>query len=570
MPRHVAGSDQRRDRGEKKLRHAPPRGFAGDDDAGGGAQFFTQRSERGSGKLVEDEVADNHGIRGVIGKGLKIGRMPRARRGPGGGARTKIEAVRRETAPVQEEAEFARTRAEFQHALAGPRERRQHAREPAETAEHAIGQVQVAAVVQRGGMIGGEIVEEFGLEHAAHGAAKVDSRARSVERNGREVAAGMATLPRMKTFPTREWAVRAALVLAGAAVGWLGKGAGDSGTATPRQAALALDPQGEAAAPEAKLSSADTAPGGTARDALAARFGTAMLQSSPFKRQADFVHALETLKPEDADGLIALFDRLDRQGLHFPAEWQAFYQQWGAVDPERALAHALKEPDTDWAPGAMKDALRGWAARDPAAAGAWLRAHESAENFEPAFLGYVEGYADKDLAAATRMAMESVPPGNATFWKVGETLAEAAVRQGQLHGMEAWYDALPDQGDGTLKRAAFGHVWWRERHAGDQQAMDWLAGQAANPWRGDQQYGEMADLVAQRDPTAALGWLEKLPPSPNDGKWPGLGRVLRRWQQADPQGLQTWLQDPQADAFRDAARASYQQMMTPKARPAAQ
>ena len=357
--------------------------------------------------------------------------------------------------------------------------------------------------------------------------------------------------------------MRAALVLAGAVAGWRGKGAGDSGAATPRQAALALDPRAEAATPETAVRHADGTSGDTARDALAARFGTAMLQSSPFKRQADFVHALETLRPEDADGLIALFDRLDRQGLQFPAEWEAFYERWSAVDPERALAHPRAQ-------GMINVALRGWAARDPAAAGAWLRAHESAENFEPAFLGYVEGYAGKDLAAATRMAMESVPAGNATFWKVGEALAEAAVRQGQLHGMEAWYDALPDQGDGTLKRAAFGHVWWRELHAGDQQGMDWLSQQAANPWRGDQQYGEMADRVAQRDPAAALGWLEKLPPSPNDGKWPGLGRVLRRWGQSDPQGLQTWLQDSQASAFRDAARATYQEIVTPKARPAAQ
>ncbi len=330
-----------------------------------------------------------------------------------------------------------------------------------------------------------------------------------------------------------------------------------------------LDSRADAAASAAHAEGAAAPAGAAVRDALAARFGTAMLQSSPFQRQADFVHALETLRPEDADGLIQLFDRLDRQGMHFPNEWQAFYQRWGAVDPERALAHAMSAPESNWAPGAMKDALRGWAARDPAAAGAWLRTHETAENFESAFLGYVQGYADKDLSAATRMAMESVPAGNATYSKIGESLAEAAVRQGQLRGMEAWYDALPDQGDGTLKRAAFGHVWWRERHAGDQQAMDWLAQQAANPWRGDQQYGEMAVAVAQRDPAAALGWMEKLPPSPTDGTWPGLTRVLQRWQQAEPQGVQTWLQNPQPSDFREAARVIYQGLVAPKATPAA-
>ena len=363
----------------------------------------------------------------------------------------------------------------------------------------------------------------------------------------------------MKTSPIREWIVRGTLVLAGAAVGWLGKGADGSGPTVP---APAVDLRTEAARLKAAPRRADRAAEDTARDSVATRFGPALLQSSPFKRQADFVQALDTLQPEDVDGLRQLFGQLAHQGMHFSNEWQAFYERWGAIDPERALAHALSEPETKWAPGAMQDALRGWAARDPAAARAWLGAHESAANFESAFLGCVEGYAGKDLSAATRMAMESVPAGNETYAKIGEALAEAAVRQGQLSGLEAWYDALPDQGDGTLKRAAFAHVWWREEHASEQRAVDWLTQQAANPWRSDQQYGEMADTVAQRDPAAALAWMEKLPPSPKDGTWPGMTRVLRRWQQADPQAVQTWLQNPQPSAFRDYARATYEGIFT--------
>ena len=238
----------------------------------------------------------------------------------------------------------------------------------------------------------------------------------------------------MKTSPQRERAVRAALVLAGVGAGWLGKSADGPKPAAPPPAAPVLASRADAAASAAHAEGAAAPAGDAARDALAARFGTAMLQSSPFQRQADFVRALETLRPEDADGLIQLFDRLDRQGMHFPNEWQAFYQRWGAVDPERALAHALAAPESKWAPGAMKDALRGWAARDPA---------------------------------------------------------------------------------------------------------------------------------------AALGWMEKLPPSPTDGTWPGLTRVLQRWQQADPQALQTWLQNPQSGGFRDSARAIYQSFNEKKPAPPA-
>lgn len=364
----------------------------------------------------------------------------------------------------------------------------------------------------------------------------------------------------MKSTAFREWIIRAGFVI-------LGAFAGSLGTSFLRESAENREPvrattvskAGSAQAGGSPRDSDDSTghdPAG-AQDAIASRFGVAMLQSSPTKRLGDFLDTLKTMEPQDAENVRQLFARLDRQGMHFSSEWQAFYQRWGEVDPERAISHALTDPESNWAPGAMKDALRGWALRDPAAAAAWLRANEENPLFENAFIGYVQGHADRDLSAATRTAMESVPAGHSSLSKIGETLAEAAVRQGQLRGMEAWYDALPDQGDATLKRAAFRHVWWREQHAGDQQAMDWLAAQADKPWRDDQQYRATADTIARRDPAAAASWMEKLPPSPTDGTWPGLDRVVQRWMQTDPQSLETWMQSASPSAFRTAAQASY-------------
>ncbi|MDB6174473.1 MAG: hypothetical protein JWL59_3784 [Chthoniobacteraceae bacterium] len=362
---------------------------------------------------------------------------------------------------------------------------------------------------------------------------------------------------------SKEWITRAGLLFTGIFAGWFAKTGTVSQSGNLPHPAKTTVVRAEAAIAQADKDRPIPAASSAKANTIKTRFGLAMLQGSPFRRQADFLKELENLTPEDADGVRKLFGEFDRQGMEFPYEWSAFYQRWGQVDPARAIEHALADPGVGWAPGAMKDAFNGWASRDPAAAAAWLQAHPESPNFDSAFLGYVAGFAGQDLQGATRMALESVPSNHHAIGKVAESLAEAAVRQGQLRGMESWYDGLPDHGDGALKRAAFGHVYWREKHAGQEVASEWLASQASNPWRGDQQYGEMAEWLANRDPDKALGWMANLPPSPTDGTWPGMGRVLRRWRETNPQAADAWIQTRQPGTFGDYARATYEKLLKP-------
>jgi hypothetical protein len=286
-----------------------------------------------------------------------------------------------------------------------------------------------------------------------------------------------------------------------------------------------------------------------------------MLDRSPYRRKARFFEALETMQAADAKQILELFGRLDRGGMIFGDEWIAFTTRWGEVDGASALAHAMDHASEGWATNAARRMMEGWAAKDPKAAEAWLNANEKSPLFDSAFIGFTKGLAEQDLDAATRLAQLSVPIGHEAQAGVGEALAEAAVRQGQLSGLASWYDRLPDKGAaGDLKRAAFGHVWWRFAHAGNEQAMAWLESQADKPWRSDHHYGEMVERLASQDPNRALDWLAKLPPSPNDGTWPGTGRAIREWFGRDPSAAEKWVRNAPGP-FGDYARLQWQRLV---------
>lgn len=165
---HVVGPEERGEGGEEDLEDAAARGFAGDDEAGAGAEFGPKGGEFDFRKLVEDEVADDDGIVGVVGKREQISLQPSTGGGPVRRAGPAVEAVEGDGALMEGAAEFAGAGAEFEDGLGGAKEERERAEKPAEVTHRAVGETQVAAVVQRGGVVGGERVEELGLQRAEH------------------------------------------------------------------------------------------------------------------------------------------------------------------------------------------------------------------------------------------------------------------------------------------------------------------------------------------------------------------------------------------------------------------
>lgn len=360
----------------------------------------------------------------------------------------------------------------------------------------------------------------------------------------------------------REWVTRSAILAIGILLGWMLSSsespqtieAGPDAAATqqiPKQIALNLadsDPStnGQTESPEAQA----------IYDRVARRFGPAMLERNEKKRLRAFETALQSLKTEEVDSLIRLFKHLDSQGLNFPHEWDAVWSKWGEVDGEAAakrLQLLTKEP---WAAHEFQQAFEGWTSKNPSAATAWLTANEEDPHYESAYLGFVRGIAEADLAAGTLQVTQGMPATHPMASKVMESLANAAVRSGQLPGLNEWFEKLSsDGGAQSYKASAFQHVWWRLEHASPEKARAFLEKHASEPWRNDGQYSEtMRMLAAKQSPAAALEWASKLPPSPNDGRWPGVSSTLRIWQQSDPAAAQAWLDALPASPFANHAR----------------
>jgi hypothetical protein len=296
------------------------------------------------------------------------------------------------------------------------------------------------------------------------------------------------------------------------------------------------------------------------------QFESFMRDRNQRRRLTGFLTGLETLTAEEAPVLRELISELDREGLHFPLEWPAFINRWGELDGPAATAYALKCSSDSWVENGMKDILDGWASKDAKAAAAWLNSNSESPYFEAALKGIVSGLAGKDPAAATRAALASLPAGNSQLASgLMEQIAEAVVRSGKNPALLAWYDTLPAHGAAeSIKRSAFPHVWFRLQHADLGQAANWLAAEADKPWRDDLQYSQTTTALAKNDPAAALNWAGTLPPSPTDGRWPGVNSSLRLWLEQDPAAATAYVNQQPDTPFGKYVRESWSRTTAPQ------
>ncbi len=320
-----------------------------------------------------------------------------------------------------------------------------------------------------------------------------------------------------------------------------------SADASARASATA-SPRDSHATPEPLLS----------REDLLNRLAQCFAITSADERRLEFLSLLKRMNATDARAVLDLIQHEAKQGVFLAADWPAFWRRWGAVDGPAALEYHLSLPDSSWNGLDIGHSMRGWAQTNPAAAAAWLQSHPEARHFDNAFLGYIEGYASTDLPAATQVTLNSVSAGDPLMWRATEQLAEQALRQGKLAGLEAWFNALPaDTATGSARHTAEDHVWWRMQVADFDTGVEWVRKHADGPWRSDHIIGEIADRLSGSDPTAAVAWLESVQASPRDGRYPGMDKVVAKWAGKDAAGFETWLTHPDGGTLRQQAMEQY-------------
>ena len=256
--------------------------------------------------------------------------------------------------------------------------------------------------------------------------------------------------------------------------------------------------------------------------------------------------------------MLDLLRREQKAGVFSEPEWLAFWPRWGALDGPAALAYHASLPDSRWNGNDISLTMRGWSAVDPDGAAAWLNAHPDIRHADNAFYGYIDGVASNDLGGATHMTIEALPDGDPYMSGATERLAEQAVRQGKIAGLEGWFDQLPPDVDpGSAKSSAVQHVWWQLQKSDLAAAADWVGAHAGDPWRSDHGISEVAERVGEENPIAAVQWLGQIGVSPNDGSYPGLNGVVQEWAQRDPVGLESWLTQPNGGAVQRQAVQDY-------------
>ncbi|MEO5916075.1 MAG: hypothetical protein ABIS50_17700 [Luteolibacter sp.] len=265
--------------------------------------------------------------------------------------------------------------------------------------------------------------------------------------------------------------------------------------------------------------------------------------SDPIRGQLEFARLIEDADASNIAEIREMFDEFNRSGLTYDAQWRMFWHQWGAIDPQAALAKITSEVGKN-GEGYTADChgwiFSAWSASDPAGAISALATIKSKEGYEAAYRGLVSGMT---LAEATRFAEASEFNDPRFASAIGENLADRKLREtNSITDLKSWYGEL----DPSIQVPALDHVYWRIRTVDFNDAAAWIKSQAEAGAPTQRIAAEMTDEFLRRDDLSGLNWYLSLPTSSQD---PGkIGEWANRIDPNSP-SYRSWAAD-HADASR--------------------
>ncbi len=414
-------------------------------------------------------------------------------------------------------------------------------------------------------------------------------------------AAGWLTLFAMKTKLTLAAGAAALLLLCGTG-GWLAGRASAAHSSTPSPQQKLLD-QIAAGAPrrDSPLAQPHTA---DLRALLAAVERDLAVSGYDPAAKADAAARIAGIAPGDirealaiASGMSGLRDELTALLL----------QHWATTDPVEACAYAvkLKLPSLGLPP--LADPLKVWAARDPRAALAWLRANSGADNtaakpggwrpisslrwifgawalqdmpaavaefkqlkepheIDGAITGLSEmaaGATDRGEMLSAILAAKSAKGGRDSWHDISRLLERWSV----VHPQElaAWVDAqeVPKPSHSSLGKSVL--KGWLQTDP--TAAVQWWL---AAPGGYDDKSHRMEGIVeawSQFDVFAAAEWLTQQPLDEHAAK--SMSTLSQKLASSDPERALAWAERIPVEAYRDSAVASVFTTWAQKDRPAA-
>lgn len=264
---------------------------------------------------------------------------------------------------------------------------------------------------------------------------------------------------------------------------------------------------------------------------------------NPLERKQAFDKLLSELTTlSDFQGLIGTFESLKKEGRRFDREWAHLWLSLGHRDP--ALAVQLLQgygPNKEWYFESIAHVMESWGTQSPEEAMNWLQKNEAltGNQLDSALSRLVQGYASRDLKAATNYALSVVQPGEPLFKVIANSLSAAASQQGGTQGLLSWFDDLPSD---AHKQASFMAASRRLGDIDSQKLREWLLNQSHQSYRHDDAYRAYAQRLAEQNPRTAMDFVFSEAPRLDNGSFIGLGYAAYEWLMQDPQGLSKYVE----------------------------
>jgi len=294
-----------------------------------------------------------------------------------------------------------------------------------------------------------------------------------------------------------------------------------------------------------------------------------MEDGSVLERMGAYMDALRNMDSNSLGEVVDAFEALPK-GFGRHLEMKLLMRSWSAIDPAGALLYAKNSMSEKNERGfAMSEVIAGWTALDSDASIAWVKKFQSqnpeSKELEDLMIGVVKGLAENDLETADNF-FRTFPEGNAK-WRASNFLVEEYTKLDTKDAIQ-WAEKFP-KSDEPARSIIFGQVadilaqkdlkgtatWVEDLPPG--KASDQVLHNLLSKWTVDnpmeaaewasqlkdiEKRGKAMKLLANmwslRDPVATASWLNNFPPSLELD--PVVGEFVNRISIKDPEGAVGW------------------------------
>lgn len=294
-----------------------------------------------------------------------------------------------------------------------------------------------------------------------------------------------------------------------------------------------------------------------------------MEDGSVLERMGAYMDALRNMDSNSLGEVVDAFEALPK-GFGRHLEMKLLMRSWSVIDPVGALFYAKNSMSEKNERGfAMSEVIAGWTALDSDASIAWVKKYQSqnpeSKELDDLMIGIVKGLAENNLETADNF-FRTFPDGNAK-WRASNFLVEEYTKLDTKDAIK-WAEKFPES-DEPARSIIFGQVanilaqkdikgtaTWVENlppsKAGEQVLNNLLskwtvdnpieAAEWASQLKDTEKRGKAMKLLTNmwslRDPVATASWLNNFPPSLELD--PVVGEFVNRISIRDPEGAVGW------------------------------